>query len=485
MLVLGSLLGAIVIVDEARRSRLLEARFARGAERGLRVRPRGRVLGSDPPGSRRVGRARPLRRSDRDGGLRRAHRWSDRWLRRPRADGAVRSGPSSTRRLLPLGLGYFFARLGCFSAGCDYGKVTTSRFAVTFPAGSYAFRDHVASGALSPDAPFLAAGSSDPALCSAQRGRALSRAARDAVQRRRQALRRAGHRVRRDEERDRALSRRRFARARRRALDVADARRRDRAGDAGGVAPRSRTLGVMVAHPTACLPPALDSGGDPGGIERGIARRMPTLMLGARRGARDPLVDGRAASSRTGLGQPERPAAAVAAARAGAAAARGVARRVPPPNTPSSGCSMCAGLDCADCLSGLDCGDCIDCGDCLSGLDCTCAVSKAPVATAAPAGHGDEVVLDESVEATRRLVRAPPAALRDDRLAPSLASPRTPTGPRTPSSCAVRRALRPSTSSSTARGAARWCCGRGRAPARGPSARRARSGHAARSSRTL
>lgn len=53
-----------------------------------------------------------------------------------------------------VGLGYFFARLGCFSAGCDYGKVTASRFAVTFPAGSYAFRDHVASGELSPDAPY-------------------------------------------------------------------------------------------------------------------------------------------------------------------------------------------------------------------------------------------------------------------------------------------------------------------------------------------
>jgi phosphatidylglycerol:prolipoprotein diacylglycerol transferase len=52
-----------------------------------------------------------------------------------------------------LGLGYFFARLGCLSAGCDYGRVTTSRFGITFPAGSYAFRDQVASGALSPDAP--------------------------------------------------------------------------------------------------------------------------------------------------------------------------------------------------------------------------------------------------------------------------------------------------------------------------------------------
>jgi phosphatidylglycerol:prolipoprotein diacylglycerol transferase len=51
-----------------------------------------------------------------------------------------------------VGLGYFFARLGCFSAGCDFGVVTGSRFGTTFPAGSYAFRDQVAAGALARDA---------------------------------------------------------------------------------------------------------------------------------------------------------------------------------------------------------------------------------------------------------------------------------------------------------------------------------------------
>jgi phosphatidylglycerol:prolipoprotein diacylglycerol transferase len=45
-----------------------------------------------------------------------------------------------------IGLGYFFARIGCFLAGCDYGKPTTLPFAVQFPRGSYAFVDHVRHG---------------------------------------------------------------------------------------------------------------------------------------------------------------------------------------------------------------------------------------------------------------------------------------------------------------------------------------------------
>lgn len=45
-----------------------------------------------------------------------------------------------------VGLGYFFARIGCFLAGCDYGAPTASALGATFPAGSYAFRDHVARG---------------------------------------------------------------------------------------------------------------------------------------------------------------------------------------------------------------------------------------------------------------------------------------------------------------------------------------------------
>ncbi|MFO0659090.1 MAG: prolipoprotein diacylglyceryl transferase family protein [Polyangiaceae bacterium] len=42
-----------------------------------------------------------------------------------------------------LGLGYFFARIGCFLAGCDYGKVTSSPLAVRFPPESFAYNDHV------------------------------------------------------------------------------------------------------------------------------------------------------------------------------------------------------------------------------------------------------------------------------------------------------------------------------------------------------
>ena len=51
-----------------------------------------------------------------------------------------------------VGLGYFFARLGCFSAGCDFGTVTSSGVGVTFPPGSYAFKEHMAAGLISPDA---------------------------------------------------------------------------------------------------------------------------------------------------------------------------------------------------------------------------------------------------------------------------------------------------------------------------------------------
>ena len=46
----------------------------------------------------------------------------------------------------PLGLALLFARLGCFIAGCDYGKVTSLPWAVRFPAGSPAWQDHVAAG---------------------------------------------------------------------------------------------------------------------------------------------------------------------------------------------------------------------------------------------------------------------------------------------------------------------------------------------------
>jgi phosphatidylglycerol:prolipoprotein diacylglycerol transferase len=48
--------------------------------------------------------------------------------------------------VIPLGVALAFARVGCFMAGCDYGKVSSVPWAVRFPAGSPAWRDHVRSG---------------------------------------------------------------------------------------------------------------------------------------------------------------------------------------------------------------------------------------------------------------------------------------------------------------------------------------------------
>jgi len=43
-------------------------------------------------------------------------------------------------------------RWGCLLAGCDSGRITSVPWAVNYPAGSIAFRSHVASGAISLDA---------------------------------------------------------------------------------------------------------------------------------------------------------------------------------------------------------------------------------------------------------------------------------------------------------------------------------------------
>jgi phosphatidylglycerol:prolipoprotein diacylglycerol transferase len=49
-------------------------------------------------------------------------------------------------------VGYAIGRLGCFSAGCCYGKPTASAIGVQFPAGSQAFADHVVRGTIAPAA---------------------------------------------------------------------------------------------------------------------------------------------------------------------------------------------------------------------------------------------------------------------------------------------------------------------------------------------
>lgn len=47
---------------------------------------------------------------------------------------------------MPMGAALVFARLGCFMAGCDYGKVSALPWAVRFPAGSPAWRDEIHAG---------------------------------------------------------------------------------------------------------------------------------------------------------------------------------------------------------------------------------------------------------------------------------------------------------------------------------------------------
>jgi hypothetical protein len=142
----------------------------------------------------------------------------------------------------------------------------------------------------------------------------------------------------------------------------------------------------MAAHPTVALP-GHDGALDPGGFERGIARRMPTLMLGAVAVLLILWWMAAQPPPGPGWGNPNGPQQQWPPQQGQGQQYQGQPQRVPPPNTPSSGCSACSGLDCTDCLAGIECADCLsglDCGDCLSGLDCSCAVSGAQVATSAP-----------------------------------------------------------------------------------------------------
>jgi phosphatidylglycerol---prolipoprotein diacylglyceryl transferase len=51
-----------------------------------------------------------------------------------------------------VALGHFFGRLGCFAAGCCWGKPADVPWAVRFPSESLAYQDAVARGALPPSA---------------------------------------------------------------------------------------------------------------------------------------------------------------------------------------------------------------------------------------------------------------------------------------------------------------------------------------------
>lgn len=51
-----------------------------------------------------------------------------------------------------LALGHAFGRLGCFAAGCCFGKAASAPWAVSFPSGSVAFDELLSQGALAPGA---------------------------------------------------------------------------------------------------------------------------------------------------------------------------------------------------------------------------------------------------------------------------------------------------------------------------------------------
>lgn len=64
-------------------------------------------------------------------------------LRRSRTLSPARFGDLAAA---PLGLGIATTRLGCFSAGCDYGQVSAVPWALRFPSGSPAWTAHVDAG---------------------------------------------------------------------------------------------------------------------------------------------------------------------------------------------------------------------------------------------------------------------------------------------------------------------------------------------------
>ncbi len=64
--------------------------------------------------------------------------------------GALRPARAADLLAAPLGIGLCIGRLGCFLAGCDYGQVSSLPWAVRFPDGTAAWRDHVRAGWISP-----------------------------------------------------------------------------------------------------------------------------------------------------------------------------------------------------------------------------------------------------------------------------------------------------------------------------------------------
>jgi prolipoprotein diacylglyceryl transferase len=151
MLAVGSLLAAVVVVEEARRHGyarrdtllVLMVGYAGGLLGGALVPVLQGLVALV-----RTGHFRPPTGMAAYGGLiggtiagvLTLHR-----LRRPVLPFLDAVAPS-------VGVGYFFARIGCFLAGCDYGVPGAAAWTVRFPPGSYAFRDHVVHGLIAPTA---------------------------------------------------------------------------------------------------------------------------------------------------------------------------------------------------------------------------------------------------------------------------------------------------------------------------------------------
>ena len=199
----------------------------------------------------------------------------------------------------------------------------------------------------------VASRSSDGALRSGRRPRALLCGARDEPTKARRAVRRARHRVRARAIGDRARSRRRVARARRLAFDVASLRDRDVGRRAHGVCvgtSRESETGMMHARieklaPIVVAIIALLTGGawlaSHGGPPQYPGYPQPPQYPQQPQFPQQP--------------PPYQPR---------------------PPETPpkSSGCGDCDCADCASACDGCDVGDCdvSGCGDCdCSGVDCT------------------------------------------------------------------------------------------------------------------
>ncbi len=68
------------------------------------------------------------------------------WRRSAPAGAPASAVPLFDLLVAPMGVALVCARLGCFVAGCDFGKVSSAPWAMRFPAGSPAWHAHVSAG---------------------------------------------------------------------------------------------------------------------------------------------------------------------------------------------------------------------------------------------------------------------------------------------------------------------------------------------------